>query len=227
MRFPTEENVSTATVSRVFERSISLSSWRGKSRVRNWRGAAAASACVTIMDFTGDSRKGLEKRRNSISGIFGAELYERVSAAGRPIPPPREEPRQGPESIPASRTTRVLFMRVRSYTRRSNKPVAHEVNQCTRPVGTTRRRRERIDFGARLKLLDPETERNQFPLAAKATREQAQFCNEIRKDLRRGASQRSDNPQHRGLEKNVDRKIVTHDLRVDKFKCLRKLRTYS
>lgn len=32
-------------------------------------------------------------------------------------------------------------MRVRSYTRRSNKPVAHEVNQCTRPVGTSRRRR--------------------------------------------------------------------------------------
>lgn len=70
-----------------------------------------------------------------------AELYERVSAAGRPILPSREEPRRGPESIPASRTTRVLFMRVRSYTRRSNKPVAHEVNQCTRPVGTTRRRR--------------------------------------------------------------------------------------
>jgi len=82
--------------------------------------------------------KAAEKRGNSISRPAGQDYTSGVSAAGRPIPPLRAE---APGSIPASRTTRVLFMRVRSYTRRSNKPVAHEVNQCTRPVGTTRRRR--------------------------------------------------------------------------------------
>jgi len=96
------------------------------------------------MDFTSGWRKqrgkAAEKRGNSISGPAGRDYTSGVSAAGRPIPPLRTE---APGSIPASRATRVLFMRVRSYTRRSNKPVAHEVNQCTRPVGTTRWRRRR------------------------------------------------------------------------------------
>lgn len=91
--------------------------------------------------FYGRFKKGIGKTQEFNLGISGqsyTSAFPRRDARFHL----RGRSRAGiPESILASRTTRVLFMRVRSYTRRSNKPVAHEVNQCTRPVGTTRWRR--------------------------------------------------------------------------------------
>lgn len=83
-------------------------------------------------------------------------------------------------------------MRVRSYTRRSNKPVAHEVNQCTRPVGTTRRRRAHR-FWREIKVARPGDGEEPISIhgkGAKRVRSRSMrdpretiFHNEIRKDL--------------------------------------------
>lgn len=119
------------------------------------------------MDFTSGSRKRPEKPRENAK-VQSRHLPARIIRAAFPRRDARFLAlRRDPGSIPASRTIRVLFMRVRSYTRRSNKPVAHEVNQCTRVLSGRRDGGGRIDFGVGLKLLDPERRRNQFPLMAK------------------------------------------------------------
>lgn len=144
-------------------------------------GKAAVLTRIAVIDFMNDPRRAgtegpgktwktrgfnLEIRRRG--EFIRARFRDGTSDSQR-----RERARRCPRSRinPAESYDSGFIHAVRSYTRRSNKPVAHEVNQCTRPVGTTRRRRRRRRahrFRREIKVVRPgEKRKNQFPLTAK------------------------------------------------------------